>query len=54
MTEQELKRELELYKEMYRCVFKAATKVIDRSIDDLTKHILVEAQQKAEEIYING
>ena len=54
MTEKELKRELELYKEMYRCIFIASTKVIERSSDDLTKHILIDAQQKAEEIYING
>ena len=54
MTEAEIKRELELYKKMYHIVFNAITDVIKRTDDDIVKHILVKAQQKAEEIYING
>ena len=54
MTEKELQRELELYKGMYRCIFRTATKAIEVSSDNSTKNILIEAQQRAEEIYING
>ena len=54
MTKTELKRELELYKNMYHRVFNAATDVIRISEDDTAKRILIKAQQDAEEIYING
>ena len=54
MTEEELKKELELYKKMYHMIFNAATDVIERTDNDISKHILIKAQQCAEEIYVNG
>ena len=53
MTETDLKRELKLYKKMYHRVFNAITDVIEKTDDELAKHILIKAQQDAEEIYIN-
>ena len=54
MTEAEIKRELELYKKMYHTLFNAVTDVIERTDDDIVKHILIKAHQQAEEMYING
>ncbi len=54
MKEAETKRELELYKRMYHTIFNAVSNVIERTDDNITKNILIKAQQDAEEIYING
>ncbi len=54
MIDMELKRELELYKKMYYLIFNTVTDVIEKSDDDIIKKDLIQAQQKAEEIYIMG
>ncbi len=50
----EIERELELYKKMYGVLFNAATDIIEETDDEQTKQILIQAQQKTEEIYMNG
>lgn len=39
---------------MYHTLFNAVTDVIEKTDDDIIKNILINAHQKAEEIYING
>lgn len=53
MTEAEIKRELELYRKMYHTLFNAVTDAIERTDNDIIKHILIKAHQEAEEIYIH-
>ncbi len=54
MTEAEIERELELYKKMYYTLFNAVTDAIERTDNNIVKHILIKAHQDVEEIYING
>ena len=39
VTEQEFKRELELYKKMYHLIFNTVTDVIEKSDDDIIKKL---------------
>ena len=54
MTEIELKKELELYKKMYCCLFNAITVALEQNDYKDVKKLLITAQQKTEDIYING
>jgi hypothetical protein len=54
MTEIELKKELELYKKMYCCLFNAITAALEQNDYKDVKKLLITAQQKTEDIYING
>ena len=54
MTQFEYEKELELYKKMYSTLFNTITDVIETTQDEQVKRILISAQQKTEEIYING
>ncbi len=54
MKENELKRELELYKKMYYSLFNATTDAINICENDMVKHILIKAQQETEELYMQG
>ncbi len=54
MSQEDVIRELELYKKMYYMIFNAVTDVIEITDNDISKHILIKAQQDAEEIYVNG
>ncbi len=52
MKENEFERELELYKKMYYSIFNATTDAINICENDLVKQILIKAQQKTEEMYM--
>lgn len=54
MTEIEMKKELELYKKMYYCLFNAITNALEQNDYEAAKQLLITAQQKTEDIYING
>ena len=49
----ETKKELQLFKIMYRHLFNSVTHIIELCTDPVVKNLLIIAQQETEEIYIN-
>ncbi len=54
MTDVEMMKELKLYKKLYYSLFAEISTVIELTTDLQTRQLLINALQKAEEMYINA